>query len=764
MNLAPGETVEFSSVKGENHRTDLGNVPYEQRHVLFEEKIRPEEGLDASLAQYRALLRVAQAYRVYRVQNKTLEVEGPDRGIERRLDPLSADVATPASFMDAKEGLKTAAHQIRGVNVITTELSPPIHVPIADPIPGRPPEWLDKLYSDLDEHFNLGGEATKAFKGAFLSGSNMGMLKSMQQMINKDIGVKVPAKHISTALIRLLARQGYDPDQRIVPDELNPFCLARARLPFEKKAGIDDGLFEHDRDANYDIKYGSHSFTKEAAFDVAILELHSMWLRIEDHIRRNVPFPADEFKLFLYKLARKIEVRGEKDRPKPGEPEKTRTFLIPPALKILLDKMVSSPFFYWSRGRDSNGIGTNWHHGGGQEFAKKMHACGCRMNHKWWDWDCSKFDHSLKAPVLTIMSFLSMLAFKRDGSYESYRRYIITNLMLSVSASNSTVHVCSWLGEWRTIIGELFSGEYNTSNWNTWYHSLIVECYKIWEAEGADQDVPAPACPMTSSGQPGPVPADYVSELENGPDLKRRVSQINSDCTMFVVQGDDGVMCVPYDSLMSIVRFRYYAKKYWDVIIKPGGPSEENNYFFTDADINTGHIKIPGCAFLQRRFIKCTRLGYPPAVMPFRPVEDYWVRMGMAANVPLSDGSALDELDIMAYYRMRWVGLLYDTMETNIAASNQLRFLIDQLDKKEPNVVNRVIHILQSENDLPTWVSSIVDYALKMGPDALDIPWAVAPPRGQILNRFWPDEIILEQRRHYQDTKTFLPQSLLAGL
>jgi len=310
--------------------------------------------------------------------------------------------------------------------------------------------------------------------------------------------------------------------------------------------------------------------------------------------------------------------------------------------------------------------------------------------------------------------------------------------------------VCSWLEEWRTIIGQLFSGEFNTANWNTFYHSLAWECYVLWEAAGGDLGAP-----------PVVTPASEVSDGGELLDTRSYPCQdVASDpCVCAKFQGDDGVCCVPYNSPMSLARQRYYFAKYWDITIKKGPKTEENDYYFSSVDMMTGKIRREGVVFLQRRFIILV-IKEIIHIMPFRPTKDYWGRLGRAIHIPPTNYSSPEEqLRLFAYYRMRWVGLLYDTMETNLAAAEQIRFVLHWLDVNHPQVEM----YLQQVKDLPEfanlwWVQLLKDYALKLGPTDIRIDWARIPSKGKIWRDFVYDDYTISERKR-KLTEPFHPQS-----
>jgi len=329
----------------------------------------------------------------------------------------------------------------------------------------------------------------------------------------------------------------------------------------------------------------------------------------------------------------------------------------------------------------------------------------------------------------------------------------VTCLLQAAMASGSTVHICSWLGFWRTILGQLFSGEFNTANWNTLYHMIAWECYVLWEAAGGDKDAPPPAVCATRTSDPMPGSARACV----GYDCK---SLLNDPCVFAKLQGDDGVCTAPADSPLSLSRQRYFFKKYLDITIKVGPPTEENDFFFT-LPAPDGNILREGVVFLQRRFIRIPVAG-GSEIVPFRPARDYWGRVGRGTGVPPSDGSVDDELTVMAYYRMRWVGLLYDTMETNPQASQFVRACLEWLDTTNPLVEDYVQHLIQDPDRFdPVMARQLREmkaYSLKITPDDIGINFVKIPRPGKILRRFTLNGLMLEQRKRELETRLIQSQ------
>jgi drug/metabolite transporter superfamily protein YnfA len=709
--------------------------------------VSPVEGGNVVRAQLRALVTLAERFYVASVQNSQIE-------LEMRGNPLDPEVAhlDSATF----DRLKVLAGLIMSKNVIPTQIHPPLRVGLGLPLKPTPPDWITQMYDEVETRFPTGGGARREYESSFISGSEDGILKSLALMVNPRLSVSISEDILATAIVRVLARSGYSTDLAVAVEVGNMKSFMAIVLPFMNKAGIYQGKIER-RDGE-PISYGSQSYTKEQMQFVSCMENTMLWEQLADDFAAGKDIDPDRLCLFLYKLSTKLEYRAGSDRPKPGEPEKFRTFMIPPESKVLLDKWVSAPFYDWMKGKYTNGIGTNWRGGGALLFAHSFHATkgSCRRRHRFWHYDCSKYDHSLKASMLTVVAMLALLAFKRDKDPAYFALYIVTCLLWAALVSGSTVHICSWIGYWRTIIGQLFSGEYDTANWNTLYHMLMWECYVLWESLGGDPDAPLPTDYATRRsdpvGKPRHTPAYPLASLLSDP------------CVFAKVQGDDGVCTAPLESPLCLARQRYFFRKYFDVTIKAGPVTEENDYFFT-LPAASGGILREGVVFLQRRFIFLPTSG-EPEIVPYRPIQDYWVRLGRATNIPFSDGSAEDNLRVMAYYRMRWVGLLYDTMETNKAAAGYIRECISWLDANNPAVVDLVEHIalniIQGKDDprLDRHIRELQSYALKLTPDNIGFDFARPPPPGSIIPFFTSSDLIMDNRVRELSNRIIYPQAV----
>jgi len=135
--------------------------------------------------------------------------------------------------------------------------------------------------------------------------------------------------------------------------------------------------------------------------------------------------------------------------------------------------------------------------------------------------------------------------------------------------THTTTHTVEWFHfVWKIVVGTLFSGDYNTSHFNTWSMQLMIRAYKVWlyEKDWCDAEI------------------------------------FEKDCSYcrFGAQGDNGLMGSREDywEKINIHTFAQFLKENYHHVLKD---IKEYENFYTEFD-EFGNITKEGPFFLQRYF------------------------------------------------------------------------------------------------------------------------------------------------------------------
>jgi len=256
------------------------------------------------------------------------------------------------------------------------------------------------------------------------------------------------------------------------------------------------------------------------------------------------------------------------------------------------------------------------------------------------------------------------LAYKRDSKW-----WPVTRCILQWCLDRSITKIVKWFGEsWRAIHGLMFSGEYMTSQGDSYYLELLFECFDMWFR-------------------------DYLAI--HHPHL---VAQFESDDMLFKDYGDDGVLSYSQEFVTIIcqgttspVLLGQYLKDYFFMELKmsdtyvcyddPDMLPEQDVGFITRLgpniiDTRGVYRKYPcglggqevdrkGVKFLKRYFIR----GDNDEIVPWRPTEDYFLKSICVANSPQD----------IARHVIRLRALACDTYGTNQRAYDHLKRMDDYI-------------------------------------------------------------------------------------
>jgi hypothetical protein len=357
------------------------------------------------------------------------------------------------------------------------------------------------------------------------------------------------------------------------------------------------------------------------------------------HCRKTGLIPSRKsLEPILWKLAEKPEVFTIWDdldmspTARESVKSKLRLFFIPSAIKYILDFLLQKPRMMFERGRYIM-VGMKWLYGGAQRFFEMMH--GGDSDYVWFEGDWSRYDLSILSVML--MLYNQSAAFYYDKAPGTNPFYYL----LEYTSEQLVGKIVRFLGnEWRMIIGEMPSGDYNTSHGDSWIQAVL------WHT--------------------------YVISVEfSHPERKKEIQEALRLYKLWIaVFGDDYLMCVPraLSGIISGIGYGEFLKKNFYMEQK-ASTVKRHDTFLSQIDSKTGEMTFCGPKFLKRYFIKMEINGVVQ-VVAYRPTRPYYVRSVHCVN-PGTD------IQMM----IRLVGMAWDTMGTNIVAYYFIRFLFRQYER-----------------------------------------------------------------------------------
>jgi len=269
----------------------------------------------------------------------------------------------------------------------------------------------------------------------------------------------------------------------------------------------------------------------------------------------------------------------------------------------------------------TNFIGFTWGYNGCRRFFKHFNweanpnnikrPCEC------FSGDISGKDQSAQWGELLMYIAQCYIVVNWDVMTSNHRKLIQTLILFL--AQHTASHIVRWYGAcFRYVIGCLFSGDFNTSDFNTFHMSVLWFSYLLHN-----------------------LPREMWSVALKDPDLN------------FGAQGDDCVGKIPreYQGWISGEGFFKYIGERHRQYLKPGSFVSSDS-FLTKVNRGTGQI-IGGSKikFLQRYFILNEGSGWPE---PFRPTF-----------VVISKLFGVTKVSTPGLFCSKCIGLAYDTMGTN---------------------------------------------------------------------------------------------------
>lgn len=585
---------------------------------------------------------------------------------------------------------------------------------------------------------------------SFVSGgSYRGFLEAAGKMAREHVTPTETPKVILTAYMRMMAKQHLE--IKTDPYPLDAEHRNSVKFASTRSAGIN---LHHEatRDICHDIiiDYVWQSNKDEAELGTRQLLDEIVGKILYELKKGNTDYNPEWFSpaVVLHKMSMKVESRT------PGtDPYKTRIIFVVNAIKTLLDKTVLTGAMKRNYNVGANAIGTKWLHGGAEEFAASMGVptpppaspeddrkpyvpLPKKHGRAWLCLDIAKFDQSVLATLLLLVLFLPILAYNRLNKW-----WPATSAILRWCLDRSVTKIVKWFGPgWRAIHGLMFSGEFLTSQGDSYYLELLFECFDIWLRDR-----------MLSEGRV---------------DMARR---FETCFRSFRDYGDDGVLCYDEEFMHYICQGReepyllkLYLREKFFMELKPedtyicwddcewiwGDEADVGFVTHIDEDGFGGfEILKRGVKFLKRYFIRDS----DGQLLPWRPTNDYFSKSVCVVNSP----------DNMARHVIRLRALMCDTYGTNIRAYNHLKRMDDYLVRSlgvslEAEVSKLALESSVSDGDTQ---SSLSDERLfhKVGGAETILAFRDAPPSlMEIYKRTRRDEGVLRDRRAFARTKRYL--------
>jgi hypothetical protein len=566
---------------------------------------------DPGRLQVEALLKVYHKYKIFNIQRTpAIEERDPTEFIGDECSPVALDFLRHVSILDKPLG-----------NVYHTRVhgAPPSTpgMPLAAPIPS----YIDEFYA-----LPKNAAAKRSYDASWISTHNpVGVQMATSKLFQDDRHSHVDPDVYVSGHVGYLIDHGVPGKNILDPPDFSIHELLQIPVPQGKKSGITTFSRSLLVDAIGHTLKLVNSGDKETLRIPTCVEI-SYWahlLRLKGKRKRGEMLTFTDLQECLNKMVLKPEVRQEGD-----DSNKVRIFFIVNIIKYIIDVNMKKATHQHRMNNGKNAIGHSWVGGGAQRLYESM---GGDMTGE-WEWayaDVSQKDTKFRAHDLLIHMLASWYYYKSGDN--------VLIELLKWSAHQTAFKNVRWLTDediWAFVIGVLCSGDLETGMCNTDHVGV-----------GHTQFV------------------DDVVKRHSGNDPR---ILIIAEIIKFRVQGDDIIMRTPKEFVQyfGLEAFEAWMKAKYGMTFKDKGISTT---FHSDLHRVAGKIlvKRPGLKFLKRRFVYCTYRGIK-TLCPFRPVEDYYVRVGRTTQ---------DQED-PARCIARCVGLLWDTMGTNPDAES---FLVDAI-------------------------------------------------------------------------------------
>lgn len=692
-------------------------------------------GSDASITQMKLLLTLKNSISLWKAQKRGV--------VEERLE-TSGSVLSQAAVDD--EFLKTQLSSMQGANLIPVMISPSVFPPHTRTCAPQTPPYIHELYEILDKKFP---GIYRNFADSWISTGNVnGVVTALTSMIRPQ-AIKVPNKDVHMSLIRILHASGYKTSMRIAAPVLTQNLLKAIPVPMDKKSGIVLAKREVHNYRHVTINY-TNTPIKSKLLDVELGRFNDIIGDIYHEVRDafnndgSIHWAHNVFPIMVNKFAEKPEVRQRGE-----DPEKVRIFFLVSLLKFLMDSVVHIPFHQLLRRGYSYSIGHKWPGGGAEELAREMN--GWDPDWRWIWWDASKLDQSIVATLIVIICMLSLIVYE-PGTID----YVILANIAAFCADQTGGKYVTWMGKYcRFVIGVIFSGDLNTSHLGSLVMGSAVECAVI----DATREQKKLALQGDSKAQ------EFLSKVsvvcKENIITKTRICRAGHPLHYSPrVYGDDGLMGMHkhIHAILTMERLTKYMEDNFNIKLKASACGTSDKFFAKvtpDGNVATSVPDGPRPCLLKRYFVLAKIPQFvEPVVLAFRPREDYDVRIGRTAQ-------SIDDKSI-EYARL--VGLMWDTMGTNVVAWELLNMAADIVASWDKDVESKITEAMSCDDDNASVelrtrkkaLMSVLGYSRKIdfSPDL-----SRRPQRGEVFLKYLPSDIA--SRCEYRWSNSIKPHSTI---
>jgi len=302
--------------------------------------------------------------------------------------------------------------------------------------------------------------------------------------------------------------------------------------------------------------------------------------------------------------------------------DKAREFFIPHLLSVLLSMIVQRRRQKIERGKMIK-IGLKWWYGGAERYANQLKYRS--KNVAWGEADVIGFDTNVKIFLLLLYVVQAAIYYKKTKDFDIFKVFL---KMTATHLGFKLVHM--FLDVWRSMVGSMPSGAYETSHGDSWIMGFMFFLY-------------------------------IATVAHKYPEKRRTMMDcIESGDLGITVYGDDHNIIIP-DILTDIINMKDFHDYLLETFDAETRDVKQTKQFLSHLD-RYGEIPDKGIVFLQRYFVHKDEIGgnYENLanILPLRPFEKTYRKFafgkgGYRANVDLllsSIGMAYDNgLNPVAY-------------------------------------------------------------------------------------------------------------------
>jgi len=644
----------------------------------------------------------------------------------RRIKAEEADetyqtlVASPKRLYE-KENFQLIfeSHNLRSSQVIPCMVYDQFNKPcprIAFAIQQPPPEpdYIPEMYNQFIARSQGQGESAEKrakqakdeYDHSFLTcGDTEKIINALKLLLHDQVQLNVKEDLLFVALRMAFQCVGYDMNMLEPPDFLYIYDhMHEIKVPDMKASGLMPSNSHVTTIGDLVIKVGSNSDKRTAKLE-AIMRIKCMFERLWAKFKGRHPTWEEIWDAFNTEIAIvtfKVEAKGQTD-----DKNKIRIYFIASLVDFLLAKMVFEPFFKTLRRCFGHSIGFKWMKGD----AFRMYNTFSQFQKMFYgDW--SRFDMSLKAALLGFICSAFVYFVKRPVERERQMDYYMYICILMYLVSRITVKIVQWFDrQWRIVIGQMHSGQYETSYFNTIY-ALITIFYEMMDAA---KDAGAAEYLRTQFE----VLLIFVRmiNMASSHKLKDTPNLIPPQLDFWIQDfGDDFAFAMKgrmltFFSLYKLVRgvtvHFFMTIKYSNcaecdtVLSKLDTEGNLQMRTWTDPD-GIDHQRPHGLKYLKRYFImREVRNQY--IIVPYRPIEDYMIRVGRTPTKLMDPTVQL--------YRLH--GLIKDNTLGNGFAIEMLWTFVELLHEQFPHAAQKLAET--NEHDMTLDMRNLMDKYMHKG-------------------------------------------------